>query len=130
MFNSNVAIVDGEITTNYGLISIVGSQSQRSNAAAVLGQPDVFSISHETKGKGAAAVDRHLVRIDKTYQVTNPDGSITKATASVYVVLVAPQSVVTASNVEEVYRRVTSFLGATENGASSSNIQRILNNEP
>lgn len=130
MFLSNVAIVVGETTTNYGLVSVQGMNSQRLNAAAEIGTPDAFTISHETKGKGAVAVDRHLVRIDTTYAVSNPDGSETVATATAYVVLVAPHSVVTKANVKAAFAKVTAFLAATESGATAPNIDRVLNNEP
>jgi hypothetical protein len=71
MFNQNVAIVVSDITYNYGLTSIVEGKSIRNNASAGIGTPDSFTISHETKGKGPTAVDRHLVRIDTTYETTD-----------------------------------------------------------
>lgn len=130
MFNQNVAIVVKEVTYNYGLTSIVNGKSLRNNAGASIGAPDSLTISHETKGKGASAVDRHLIRLDTTYETTDVSGSKTQATATAYVVLVAPHSVVTQDNMKLAYDKIVAFLGATETGASSNNFTRILNSEP
>jgi hypothetical protein len=43
---------------------------------------------------------------------------------------VAPHSTVTQENIKLAYDKLVAFLGATEEGASSSNIVRVLNNEP
>lgn len=129
MFNQNVAIVVGETTTNYALTSITNGKSVRNNASASMGTPDVFQISHETKGKGSAAVDRHLIRLDTSYESVE-SGVSTIATATAYIVLVAPHKVVTSTNVKDAYKKLASFLAATEAGASSDNLARILNNEP
>nr|URG16515.1 MAG: coat protein [Leviviridae sp.] len=132
MFANNVviAVPDGT-TTTYGLLSVVGSSSQRGNAAAPIGAPDLFRISHEISGKGDAAVDRHLIRVDLTKEI---DGETTgvrrRATASAYVVLVVPHSVVTKDDVREAFNRVKTFLNSTEDGASSDNLERVLNSEP
>lgn len=130
MFNQNVQVTVDTVAYDYGLISIEKQQSQRSNPSAEIGTPDIFTISHETKGKGAAAVDRHLVRFDTTYEEENADGSTTTRTASAYVVLVAPHSVVTKANVKLAYDKIVDFLAATETGASSDNLDRVLNGEP
>lgn len=130
MFNQNVAIVVSEVTYNYGLTSIVNGKSLRNNAGASIGTPDSLTISHETKGKGASAVDRHLIRLDTTYETTDAAGTKSQATATAYVVLVAPHSVVSKDNMKLAYDKIVAFLGATENGASSNNFTRILNSEP
>lgn len=130
MFNQNVAIVVDDVTYNYGLTSIVDGKSIRNNASASIGAPDSFTISHETKGKGSSAVDRHLVRLDTTYEATDAQGSLSQATATAYVVLVAPHNAVTQANMQLAYDKIVAFLGATESGASNSNLVRILNNEP
>lgn len=130
MFNQNVAIVVKEVTYNYGLTSIVNGKSLRNNASASIGAPDSLTISHETKGKGASAVDRHLIRLDTTYETSDATGNKSQATATAYVVLVAPHSVVTQDNMKLAYDKIVAFLGATETGASSNNFTRILNSEP
>lgn len=130
MFNQNVAIVVKEATYNYGLTSIVNGKSLRNNAGASIGTPDSLTISHETKGKGANAVDRHLIRLDTTYETADVAGNKTQATATAYVVLVAPHSVVTKDDMKLAYDKIVAFLGATETGASSNNFTRILNSEP
>lgn len=130
MFDQNVAITVGSVTTNYGLVSIKDGASIRSNAGSEIGIPDVLTISHETKGKGSGAVDRHLVRIDTTKKVSNGDGSVSKQIATAYLVLVVPQEVVTKADVSAAYAKLLAFLSATEAGATASNLNRILNNEP
>jgi len=130
MFNQNTSIVVGESTTKYGLISVQGGTSVRSNEDATIGTPDLFTISHETKGKGAAAVDRHMVRIDTTKAIENSDGSIGTATATAYVVLIAPHAVVTKADVAFAFAKLEAFLVATEAGATKQNLQRVLGNEP
>lgn len=130
MFNQNVAITLGETTYGYGLLSVIEQNSRRGNASASIGTPDVFSISHETKGKGASAVDRHLVRVDTTYEAVGSNGESFLATASAYVVLVVPHSVVTKANVKLAYDKVVAFLASTESGASETNLARVLNGEP
>lgn len=130
MFNQNVAIVVDQVTYNYGLTSIVNGKSLRNNASAGIGAPDSFTISHETKGKGVGAVDRHLVRLDTTYETTDAAGTKSQATATAYVVLVAPHSVVTQDNMKLAWSKLAAFLNATETGASSNNFTRVLNNEP
>lgn len=130
MFAPNVTVTVATVDYDYGLISVKEQASLRSNAEAAIGQPDIFSVSHMTKGKGSAAVDRHLVRVDTTYSEENADGSITNATASAYVVLVVPHSVVTSGNVQLAYDKLVQFLGDTESGAASTNFARVLNGEP
>lgn len=130
MFNQNVAIVVGENTTHYGLISVANSDSRRANAGADIGAPDVLTISHETKGKGIAAVDRHLVRIDTTFVAADATGNPVSATASAYVVLVMPHNVVTKSNLQEAWSKIVNFLSASESGATETNFNRVLNGEP
>jgi len=130
MFAPNVTVTVDAVPYNYGLISIKDALSQRSNASAAIGEPDYLSISHQTKGKGSAAVDRHLVRLDTTFAEENADGSITNATATAYVVLVVPHSVVTIENIQLAYDKLAQFLSDTENGASETNFVRVINGEP
>lgn len=129
MFNQNVAITVSDQTTNYGLLSIVGSDSERGNADAPIGAPDTFRISHSVSGKGNAAVDRHLVRIDTAYTTTLGGVDVVN-TASAYVVLVVPHTGDGKATVTGALQKVISFMEATESGATATNLERVLNGEP
>lgn len=126
MFQQTVDIAIGENHTKLGLISMQGNDSQRSDDTAEIGKPLILSISHEEK-KG---VQRHMARFDKTVGITNPDGTISKGTATAYVVFVHPSTVVTKDDVMSVWSLLGAFLGQTESGASNINARRLLNNEP
>lgn len=115
---------------NYGLVSVQGRQSQRLEPSADIGEPDSLRISHETKGKGAAAVDRHMVRVDTTLENSNPDGSTSSVTVSAYVVLIAPHVIASDADVLLAYNKVATFLGQTESGATLTNVERVLKGEP
>lgn len=132
MFSQEITIVADGVTKKYGLTSILDNDSQRVNAAAPLGAPEILSINHEVKGKNGTAVARHMVRMDVTKQVTNPDGSTTAATASVYTVLVVPSQVIGEGDVLDAYWRVHEFLAATESGQTEGqyNLRRVLRGEP
>jgi hypothetical protein len=130
MFNNNIVLNDGTNDTSYGLISIEGGRSVRSNAASPIGEPNVLTISHELKGSGAAQVARHLVRVDLTERSEAANGGISTATASAYMVLVAPSSLVSNATMVSVAKQVIDFLNATEDGAGSTNLDRLLANEP
>lgn len=130
MFSNNLVVTVGETSTTYGLLSVEKQDSKRANAAAALGCPDILTIAHERKGSGATAIDRHLIRLDQTFQQTNADGTVASATGSVYVVLVAPQKIVTAANMQSIYAKLAAFMGGTESGSSSTNLARLLNGEP
>lgn len=130
MFNNLVTIsVDSEDYL-YGLISINGSDSQRSRAAAPIGEPDVLSVKHSVQNTGNKAISRHLVRVDTTLSDTNDDGSVSEVTVSAYVVLVAPHRIATSLDVELAYEKLVAFMSATEAGYTDTNLTRLLNGEP
>lgn len=130
MFADPVTITVDAVDHEYGLVSVKDQASQRLNGAAEVGEPDAFSISHEMKGKGSTAVDRHLVRVDTTIESENPDGSVTHVTVSAYVVIVVPRVVATKADATLAYEKVATFLGGTEAGASLTNLERVLAGEP
>jgi len=80
-----------------------------------------LTISHETTGKGAAAVDRHLVRIDQV-ELDSGD-NVTLATGSVHLVLTVPRRVITAQIMQDLVTRLTAFV-------TSGNVTKLLAGEP
>lgn len=72
-----------------------GSKSLKRVSATGLALPHELVHSHQTTGKSDQKVDRHLVRVDKTFAAS---GSIPEQKASVYLVLVAPRQTVTQAD--------------------------------
>lgn len=119
--SSGVATTSGTsiVFSNVGSNSD-GSKTLRRVAASGLALPHEMVISHQTTGKSDQKVDRHLVRIDKTFAAA---GSIPEQTASVYLVLVAPRQTVTQAQIQDM---VGTLLHHCNN---VTNLAKILNGE-
>lgn len=126
--SSTPVAIEVELTAPVGA-SNPANKSQRSASAAPLDEPFVLTIGHETSGKGAKRVDRHLVRIDMTKSVT-PSGTTTPilGTATAYAVVIAPgNGVISKENMLQAVQFLGNFLASTDAGTTV--VQRLLNSE-
>jgi hypothetical protein len=79
-------------------------------------------ISHTENGSGITAVDRHLIRLNRS-ELDAGDG-VTVRTGSVYCVIEQPRSVVTETMVKDALTQLVDFL------TTSGYVDKILNSEP
>lgn len=108
-FDSNL-LISGEEDLQFGIISIQGQSSVRQNMGSSGNLPDTLTISHETKGKGDAAVDRHLIRFDLTKAYDGGGANSPRlCTASLYLVVVEPRVGVNQDEYDELWRRLKQF---------------------
>jgi len=116
---TNTLAGDASSSTTYARRYVNETKGLYSDASAPLGSPKTLSVSHSQVNRGAAGVaDRHLVRLDRT----EVNASGVAATASVYVVLEVPRSIVTEAQTLDMVTQLKNFL-------SSANLDKILNNE-
>lgn len=120
--------VEVELTAPLG-VSNPANKSQRGASSAALDEPLILSIGHESTGKGAKTVERHLVRVDMTKSVLAAGASVPSvATTSVYLVVIVPQgSVITKANVKQALEYLCNFVVSTD--AEVTVLERLLNNE-
>lgn len=121
MFSNDITLAgDASSSTTYALRSVVDGKSIRSDASATLGSPKSLTVNHSVikKADGLMA-DRHLARFDRTE--VNSEGK--SSTASVYVVLEVPRSIVTEAQVLDMVTQLKNFL-------STGNLDKLLNSEP
>jgi hypothetical protein len=109
------------VAKSFDLVSIDNNRSLSSVATESTTTPHTLTVSHQSSGT-AVVVDRHLVRLDKTF--TDPvKGPVT---LSCYMVLSVPRgtSVVTLQEIKDMVGRMIAF----EQTAGA--LDKILNNEP
>lgn len=109
------------VAKSFDLVSINNLRSLSSVATESTTTPHTLTVSHQSSGS-ALVVDRHLVRLDKTFSdpVKGP------ATLSAYLVLSVPRgtTVVTLQEIKDMVGRLIAFEQA------SGSLDKILNNEP
>lgn len=111
---------------SYVLVRQDGTGTMRLDSGTTLAAPSYLSVKHSTNGKGAAAVDRHLVQIAKTVDAT-PD----PVQLVVNFTLAVPRnSAVTNQMVYDVVANICDFLmagGLTT--LTTTNIDSLLRGE-
>jgi len=124
----NATFGAGDISELVSLISIVDRKSVRSAPGAITGESTYLTVSHSEVERGKDSVgkpvkaDRHLVRIDHT--ATDVDGIA--ATASVYLVIEEPRSVITAARLKAMIDQLVTLLYSS----AQANLIKVLNSEP
>lgn len=111
---ANAAITLADNTPTNHVYSIIGSSQAnkmlRRNLTKSMETPEVLTISHQTTGKGASAVDRHLARLDVT-KLDAGDG-VTLATGSLHVVATVPriQGIIDAITMKHLRSQLVAFI--------------------
>lgn len=128
-FTSDLVLddVSGDDVT-YRLVSTDAGGSKRIDIATNLTAPAFLAIRHSTSGKGADAVDRHLVQFTRT--VADSEG--TPRTLTVNFTLAVPRSsVITATIIEDQVANLLDLLmsGGLTTLASVANIESLLRGE-
>jgi hypothetical protein len=124
MFPSSITLTgDAASSQTYDQISLVGGKCIRDDAARDLGTPRTMIISHENKGSGLTAVDRHLVRLNLVEEDTGTD-AIATISSSVYLVIEAPRRIVTKAMIKD---QITQLIGFLE---TATYVDKLLNSEP
>jgi len=111
----------------YKLVKTDGTGSQRIDPTTTLSTPKLMTIRHSTSGKGADAVDRHLVSFSQTVA-----GSLAPRTTTVNVTIASPRDVaVTQQMIRDLIVNAIDFLsdGAIASQATTANIDAILRGE-
>jgi hypothetical protein len=122
MFTNDITLAgDNSSSTVYALRSITDGKSVRGDASAALGSPKTLTVNHSVVSRaGQVTADRHLVRLDRTE--VNSEG--TSATASCYMVLEAPRSIVTEAQCLDMVTQLKNFI------LGSGYLDKLLNSEP
>lgn len=118
-FSTDITLTDDSAgTSNLGTISV--QDSKHIWRMPPLATPEIFTVSHNTNGKGESLSDRHLVRMDKTKEDAEVDG-IATLSASVYLVIDKPRRVFTDAEVTLMIEKLVNFAVA--------NTQKLLDGE-
>jgi hypothetical protein len=102
----------------FRLRNIDSGNSERVDSSSTIGAPHVLSISHQKSGSGDKTVDRHMVRVDRTFPATETTPEVT---LSVYLVMVVPRSGVTLQNVIDGIGYVVDVFNETDATAKITN---------
>lgn len=111
----------------YRLINQDGTGSRRIDVTTNLSAPKLLTIRHSSQGKGADAVDRHLVSITQTVA-----GSAAPRTLTVnFTVAVPRDAVITSTIVKDAICNMIDFLADGSIGSLSTmdNVDAILRGE-
>lgn len=110
---------DADVIFSY--VSTVGSKTIRKDTARAVDSPRIMTISHEVSGKGADAIDRHLIRFDQTEVDEVDDSSI--AVGSAHIVLTCPRRNITEAHVLDLVAFIVNYL-------IDANVAKILAGTP
>lgn len=128
-FTSDLVLddVSGDDVT-YRLTSTDAGGSKRIDIATTLQEPAFLSIRHSLTGKGADAVDRHLVQFTRTKTDAN---GIPRTLTVNFTMAVPRSSVITAALVADQVQNLLDLLssGALTTLASTANIDSLLRGE-
>lgn len=115
MFSGDIAL-DGATGTEstYKLISQSNGESQRIDSSTTLAEPCFMNVKHTVTGKGAAAVDRHLVQ----FTLTKNDASGLPKTAVVNLTIAVPRTTITSADVKKITAHAVDFI--SDGGFSGS----------
>ena len=110
------------VAKSFDLVDLQDNRTLSSVAAEATTTPHTLSVSHQNVASGSTTADRHLIRLDKTFN----DPIYGKQTLSCYVVLQVPRgtTVVTLQEIKDMVGRLIAF----EQAAGA--LDKILNNEP
>lgn len=129
MFASDLVLDDqsGDDIT-YRLTSQDGSGSRRIDVSTNLTSPAFLNIRHSVTGKGADAVDRHLVQFVRTVQ-TSAGKALTLTTN--FTVAVPRDPAVTIQMVKDQITNLVDLLsdGAIASLATMANVESLLRGE-
>jgi hypothetical protein len=125
MFATDITLAGTSTSKTYSLVSIVEGKALRKDATAEAQAPRTMVISHQSVKRNGYTADRHLVRLDDSFNV--PVGTGTDSIdvlGSVQIVIEMPRTYVTAAQIKDVLDRMLTLLG------SSTNVDKLLNSEP
>lgn len=111
----------------YRLINQDGTGSRRIDVTTNLAAANLMTIRHSAQGKGADAVDRHLIQFSKTVQ-----GSAAPRTLTVnFTVSVPRDTAITAAMVRDEICNLVDFLadGSISSLSTMDNVDAILRGE-
>jgi hypothetical protein len=97
----------------YNLIESGVKRTVRSAEGLALGLPWNLTISHQQTGKNMDARDRHLIRLDRTYEDSDSDDGV--ITGSVYAVIDAPRRIFTSTELYEMWIEIHNILTMNSN---------------
>lgn len=122
MFSGDIAL-DGATGTEstFKLISQNSGESTRIDSSTTLAEPKLMTIKHTVTGKGAAAVDRHLVQ----FALTKNDASGMPKTAVVNFTIAVPRSTITTADVKDLAAHAVDFI--SDGGFSGAGFAGVLN---
>jgi hypothetical protein len=128
-FSSDLVLDDasGDDIT-YRLTGTTANGSKRIDIATTLAAPAFLNINHAVSGKGADAVDRHLVQ----FQRTIVDSAGTPRTLTVNFTVAAPRSsAITSTVIKDQINNLLDLMsdGALTTLATSNNIDSLLRGE-
>jgi len=115
MFSGDIAL-DGATGTEatFKLISQSAGESTRIASTTTLAEPKLLAVKHTVSGKGAAAVDRHLVQLS----LTKNDGNGLPKVCVVNLTIAVPRSTITTAEVKDLVAYCTDFI--SDGGFSGS----------
>lgn len=119
--------VSGDDVT-YSKIAPLGGGSRRIDVATTAASPAILAIKHSATGKGADAVDRHLVQFTRTLPDTN---SVPRTLTVNFTVAIPRNAVITQTIVMDQIANLIDFLmsGGLTTLASTANIEALLRGE-
>lgn len=123
MFNNDIALAGTSVTDTFSLQSVVGGKSIRSDATRAPGVPKLLTISHQVVTRSGYVADRHLIRIDETFEASSPETQ-TNVNASMQLVIEVPRREVVAANIQNLVDQLEAFTG------TAGYVAKILNSEP
>jgi len=112
----------------YRLFRSDSTGTQRIDVATTLAEPSLLVIKHSTSGKGAAAIDRHLVQLSKTVQDTN---GLSVSLVCNFTLQVPRNAVVTSQMVYDQVCNLADFLvdGQLTSVTTTTNLDALLRGE-
>jgi len=129
-FSDDLVLDDADGTDiTYRLTSRDGNGSKRIDIATDLRNPGLLRISHSVSGKGADAIDRHLVQLTRT--LTNTVGIQRTLTAN-FTLAVPRDTVITNQIVYDAVANILDLLsdgGLTTALSDTDAVQSLLRGE-
>lgn len=122
MFASDIAL-DGATGTEstFKLISQSAGESTRIDSSTTLAEPKLMTVKHTVTGKGAAAVDRHLLQ----FSLTKNDAAGLPKVCVVNFTVAVPRSTITTAEVKDLAAYAVDFI--SDGGFSGSGFAGTTN---
>lgn len=120
-FPEEITLTDGTTNNVVSTISVKDSETIRRDANRGLSLPYTMRIGAQKVGSGITATNRHVVRLDSSvnYDLENPAAKISR---SVYLNIIEPEVIFSASEVQIMINQLKGFLTA-------GNVIKLLNGE-